>query len=755
MHVLKKGSLLVTILLMLIALPACRDRVSEPLLPSQDMLFVKSDDGDGPEGWFPLGNPMYAPFYQTTVDETGGPDGQPALQIHSTAMIGGSGNFGGVSRGVPFVNRFRGHRVRLSATIKSEDVHRAGLWLRVDGRRNHIVAFDNMGLRPIVGTTDWHQYEVVLDIPAVGQAEVEHVGYGFLLSGPGQVWVSDMRLEAVGDDVPVTDLLLSAPEPANLDFSMTAGDQLADWRVGGSHLWAYSVGIDMATAFVGDQSGTIHSDTAEPNAWASLWQRVDAAPYHNQQVRLSAHLRTADVAQNVTAAIAMQHDLMTIIQVESAPISGTTDWQAVDLILDLDEEAESIFFTFYLEGPGQVWVDNVQLEAIGPSQFTPEMVTTVRQEQIFEQLWTLFYHNYVYPDFNGMDWTAVYDEYQAQMKAGLTQEEFWAAMKGLIAALDDDHSFFLTPAEAEERSQFAAGDQSYGGIGLISKLVEIENEWQVVALYTLPDSPAAAAGIQSRDRLLAADGIPLCCDAAGFERADLVRGPVDTPVTITVQTPDEEPRDLVITRSHITATVPVISRRLEGDIGYMMIPTLSIFGIDEQVEAGWQALNDPDPVAALIIDLRLNQGGEGQVLQGILALFTDGKLGEFQRRGFSRDLVVSGHDVAGSQTVPLIVLVGEWTESYAEVLAGSLQEAGRATLIGQRTAANVETIFFEKFMDGSQVFIATELFIPPSGIDYNQDGVIPDVELTQAWYEATGDADDEALTAAWAFLNSR
>jgi hypothetical protein len=124
-------------------------------------------------------------------------------------------------------DKYRGKRVRLRGFIKSEGVEgSSGLWMRVDGKDKVGVAFDNMMNRPVEGTTDWKQYEVVLDVPD----DAHGLFFGCLLVGKGKVWVDDLAIETVGDDVPVTDLKPQVQdrtgeppanlpaEPGNLDF---------------------------------------------------------------------------------------------------------------------------------------------------------------------------------------------------------------------------------------------------------------------------------------------------------------------------------------------------------------------------------------------------------------------------------------------------------------------------------------------------------------------------------------------------------
>jgi hypothetical protein len=111
---------------------------------------------------------------------------------------------------------YRGRRVRLSGFVKSDKVNQwAGLWFRVDGPKNEVLAFDNMMSRAIKGTTEWARYEIVLDVPDTAV----RLAFGILLAGRGQVWMDDLRFEVVPDTVKVTGS--GMPElaaPSNLDF---------------------------------------------------------------------------------------------------------------------------------------------------------------------------------------------------------------------------------------------------------------------------------------------------------------------------------------------------------------------------------------------------------------------------------------------------------------------------------------------------------------------------------------------------------
>jgi hypothetical protein len=112
---------------------------------------------------------------------------------------------------------FIGKRVRFRAKVKTQDAKDwAGLWLRVDGAPGRpSLAFDNMGDRPIKGTTGWKTYDVVLDV----SPNASRLAYGVLISGAGEVAMADVSLESVSDDVPLTgDRNLDLPR--NLDLEL-------------------------------------------------------------------------------------------------------------------------------------------------------------------------------------------------------------------------------------------------------------------------------------------------------------------------------------------------------------------------------------------------------------------------------------------------------------------------------------------------------------------------------------------------------
>jgi carboxyl-terminal processing protease len=102
-----------------------------------------------------------------------------------------------------------------------------------------------------------------------------------------------------------------------------------------------------------------------------------------------------------------------------------------------------------------------------------------------------------------------------------------------------------------------------------------------------------------------------------------------------------------------------------------------------------------------------------------------------------------------------VILVGRETERAGEIFGGVLQENGRARIVGRTTVGNVETIRKVGLADGSQVWVASEIFVPPSGADWEKRGIIPDVEITLDWDEFTAENDPQLQTTLDWLLESR
>jgi len=380
--------------------------------------------------------------------------------------------------------------------------------------------------------------------------------------------------------------------------------------------------------------------------------------------------------------------------------------------------------------------------AVSPAQ--------ARHQAIFERVWTLVKENYVYADYNGVDWDAVYAEFAPRVAAAEDDEAFWKLMAEMIERLGDDHSVFVDPQGVAEEDRQAEGNLDYVGIGIYLDPPHDGRDYAVV-LMVFPDSPAEQSGLQPHERILEVAGIPV------RDNLDGLLGPVGTTVTATVQKPGEAPRVLTFTRARIQTRLPIPHHVIptpEGEVAYLLIPTLVDETIGQRTRELLASLAQEHELRGLILDLRINGGGTYQVLEELLSTFTAGKMGSFVRRGgTSQVLMIQANPVPGlPPDLPLVILVGPETVSFAEVLSGSLQAVGRAYLIGLPTAGNVEAIYPYDLEDGSRLWLAEESFVPVTGERWEGRGVQPDERVEQAWEDFSSDEEDLALQTALRYL---
>jgi len=394
---------------------------------------------------------------------------------------------------------------------------------------------------------------------------------------------------------------------------------------------------------------------------------------------------------------------------------------------------------------------NVPL-AVQPSY---EPLSTESQLQAFEELWKVINENYLYPDFNGLDWNAVHQEFRGRVEAGMSTSEFYQAMKEMVHRLGDDHSNYLDPIVASEQDAQYAGVYNYVGIGvMVSTLPEKDS---AVILLVFPGSPAEQSGLKSRDIITSVDGEPIV-DPQGGIRRELLRGPEGSTIQLEVKSPEGTPRQVSVTRRPIESQLPIphqiLKTPLGKDIGYIFIPTFNDENVDNQVEQALWELTTNIPLEGLIIDNRLNGGGASPVFLDTLSYFTNGPVGSLVKRNEEQSLEVTGKNIGGSQDLPLVVLIDQGSMSFGEVFAGVLKDLGRATLIGEPTLGNVEILAVYNFFEGSRLYISNMTFRPFNHPEENweETGITPDVIAPSDWHLVTLE-DDPAIQAALEYLD--
>lgn len=378
---------------------------------------------------------------------------------------------------------------------------------------------------------------------------------------------------------------------------------------------------------------------------------------------------------------------------------------------------------------------------------TVSITDTQMQLRVFRQLWDAVNTSYVYTNFNGLDWEKVRASQEARINAGMVFTDFYDDMRGVVESLNDNHSSFLSPEEVQTENAEYEGKDAYVGVGVRWDMSR--DKKYVFVLQTMANSPAEKGGVKAHDHILAINGEPVI---NGNElRMDRARGVSGTPVTLTLQAPGGQPRDVVLIRGDVSGAARVEYRVINNagkKYGYILIPTLFEQTIGQKTREALRALNKNTTLDGIILDMRINGGGAYPILTETLGFFTTGEIGRLVNRSQRPQVIrVKAEPIGKSQTLPLVVLMGPSTESYAEVFSGALQAKGRAALIGSESAGNIETLRLHEFKDGSAAWIAEETFRLPNGTGWEGKGLTPDVRVDKNWDEFTED-DDPGIAAA-------
>jgi len=295
------------------------------------------------------------------------------------------------------------------------------------------------------------------------------------------------------------------------------------------------------------------------------------------------------------------------------------------------------------------------------------------------------------------------------------------AINGMIKSLDP-HSAFMTPEiykelEAETQGQF-------GGIGI--EITIVKDVLTVVS--PIEDTPAHRAGVKSGDSIIKIDG-KSTKDITIMEAVKKLRGPKDTQVIITILRENmTQPRDITLTRAVIQVK-SVKAKAFEDHIGYIRISSFNERTTADLRKALADVGEKTKPMKGLVLDLRNDPGGLlNQAIEVSDLFLKSGVIVSTRGRTRSMETKTMARDAGAKEiTVPLVVLVNEGTASAAEIVAGALQDNGRALIVGTQTfgKASVQTVI--PMEDGSALKLTTARYYTPSGKSIQAEGIRPDI----------------------------
>jgi len=320
---------------------------------------------------------------------------------------------------------------------------------------------------------------------------------------------------------------------------------------------------------------------------------------------------------------------------------------------------------------------------------------------IIEQAWSIIFNDYVDKD---------------RLDTGTLSQ---AAIKGMVEALDDPYTSYLDAETYQLGLSNLEGE--FEGIGAHVTV----KDGQLTIIAPIPDSPAAKAGIRAGDIVVEIDG-QSASEMSLAEAVLSIRGSKGTSVRLLILHQGEtEPEGIEIVRAEIE--LPSVRFEMREDIAYINITHFSE-RTNEELSLVLQSVIQK-AAAGIILDLRSNPGGSLEAVvdtasyflkEGVVVSVVDN-----QEKRTALEVKPNGVTI----DLPLVVLVDNYSASGSEVLAGALQDYGRATIAGARTHGKGSVNVLRRLKDGSGLYITTARWLTPKGRLIEGEGLYPDYEL--------------------------
>lgn len=306
---------------------------------------------------------------------------------------------------------------------------------------------------------------------------------------------------------------------------------------------------------------------------------------------------------------------------------------------------------------------------------------------------------------------------------------FYGALRGLAASVEDPYTDFFEPQAAQAFSDDLNG--TFSGIG--AEIGVKKGQLQIIA--PLSDSPAERAGVRAGDLILKIDGT----DALGMqvdEAVQLIRGPKGSTVRLELgRLGDEqatgtrtraESLEVSITRDTIVVKSVTLTSKDNGifviEVSSFNEDTTTLFqqAVDQAVDQG---------ATGIVLDLRNDPGG---YLDRAIAVAGEWLPNELVVQQREQGVVTERYKGTGRGKLKgkkTVVLVNEGSASASEIVAGALQDAGRATLVGTTTFGKGSVQDYLEYDDGSALKVTVAEWLTPNGRSINHEGIIPDVSV--------------------------
>ncbi|WP_322800976.1 S41 family peptidase [Thermoflexus sp.] len=342
-------------------------------------------------------------------------------------------------------------------------------------------------------------------------------------------------------------------------------------------------------------------------------------------------------------------------------------------------------------------------------------------------------------------WKLVQEEYYGEIPA--PQTVVYGAVRGALQTLGDPYTSFIEPKIARILEEDASGQ--FEGIGALVRMNR-DNKLEIVRVFE--GSPAQKAGIRAGDLVIEVNGQSIVGYSI-YEAVALIRGPADTSVTLTIERPGQrEPLRVTVTRARIT--IPVVeARMLPENIAYIRLLDFSAQAT-RQLQEQLKGLLAQNP-RGLILDLRDNPGGFLDQAIQVADLFLDEGVIAYERTKDGEERVFRSKSGDIGEKIPMVVLVNAGSASATEIVAGALQDRGRARLIGERTFGKGSVQLVHTLSDGSELRVTIARWFTPSNRAIHGEGLKPDIEVKAEPGAETGGVDPQLQRAVEVLLQGQ
>jgi len=302
----------------------------------------------------------------------------------------------------------------------------------------------------------------------------------------------------------------------------------------------------------------------------------------------------------------------------------------------------------------------------------------------------------------------------------------YGAIEGMLASLDP-HSGFMSPEIYKEMKVDTRGE--FGGLG-----IEISQRDGVLTIVSpIEDTPASRAGLKSGDHILKIED-EYTKDMEIMEAVQLMRGAPGTKITITIMRPDfEKPQAFTLEREVIKVQ-SVKSKTLESGFGYVRLAQFQERSGDDLAKALEQLRQENGgSLQGLVLDLRNNPGGLlDQAVEVADTFLAQGLIVYTQGREADAQMEFSAVQRGTEPDYPMVVLINGGSASASEIVAGALQDHGRAVIMGVQSfgKGSVQTII--PLSDDSGLRLTTAKYYTPNGTSIQARGIVPDIEVQQS-----------------------